>query len=109
MNKDLFTYLSDYEIDWPSKIKFCDTPVKCPEEYLKELNPLPLADPPESVSFKILNRWVPQFMQSDPQSFHARFYHPGESPSPNSSKFHPREDEEIDMSLPWHVALEDDT
>ena len=109
MNKDLFTYLSDYEIDWPSKIKFCDTPVKHPKSYPKESSPPLPTNPPESVTFKILNRRVPQFMQSNHHSFHARFYHPGESPSPNSSKFHPREDEEIDMSLPWHVALEDDT
>ena len=108
MTKDLFTHLSDDEINFPHQIKFCDTPVKCPEEYPKELNPPPPVDLSESVSFKILNRRVPQFMQSGPHSFYAHFYCPRESPSPTSSKFHPREDKDVDTSLPWHVALEDD-
>ena len=48
-------------------------------------------------------------MQNDnPQSFHARFYHTGESPFLNFSRFNPNEDEDVDTSLPWHVPLEDD-
>ena len=80
-----------------------------PEEYLKELNPLPPVNPPKSITFKTLNRRVPQFMQSNPHSFHACFYRPGESPLPTSSRFHPREDEDVETSLPWCVPLEDDT
>ena len=57
--KDQFAYLSNDEVNCPCQINFCDTPVKHPEEYLKELNPLPSANPPKFVTFKILNRQVP--------------------------------------------------
>ena len=108
MTKDPFAYLSNDEVNCPCQINFCGTPIKRPEEYLKELNPSPPANPPESVTFKILNRRVPQFIQSNPHSFHGHFYPLGESPSSTFPRFHPREDEDIDMSLPLRVAVKDD-
>ena len=88
----------------PYRIKFSDVLVQRPEDYPREPNPIPPANPPKFVTFKILNKQFPRFMQRDPQSFHARFYGPFEV----SSRFHPREDEDVDTSLPWHMPLEDD-
>ena len=104
--KDPFAYLSDDEKHYPCQIIFSNPPVESPESYPKELNPPPPTTSLESVTFKILKRQVSQFMQSDnPHSFHARFYHPGEIPSSTSSIFHPHEDEDVDMSLPWRVPF----
>ena len=48
-------------------------------------------------------------MQEDnPHSFHARIYRQWVSSLSTSSRFHPREDEDVDTSFPWHVHLEDD-
>ena len=47
-------------------------------------------------------------MQSDSQSFHARFYGAREGPSEASSRFHPREDEDVDVCLSWRMSLDDD-
>ena len=82
--------------------------MKRPEEYPREFNPVPSEDPPESVNFKMLNRRVPRFIQSNPQSFHAWFYGPGEGPSEISPRFHPREDEDIDICLPGRMSLDED-
>ena len=66
-------------------------------------------DPCESVTFKILKRLPPQFIQYDnPQSFYARFYRYGEGHSSTTSRFHPFEYEDVETSLPWRVALNDD-
>ena len=106
----MYIFLSDDKIDNPLRIFFYDTPGKHPKSLPKEsILPSP-TDPPESVTIKILKKQVPQFMQDDnPQSFHASFYHPGESPSSTSSRFHPCEDEDVNTSLPWHIPLEHDT
>ena len=55
----------------------------------------------------MLNRWVPRFIQSNPQSFHAQFYGPGEGPSEISPRFHPREDEDVDICLPWRMSFDE--
>ena len=47
-------------------------------------------------------------MLSDSGSFHAHFYGLGEKPSEISPRFYPCEDEDIDTTLPWRVALDDD-
>ena len=82
--------------------------MKCPEEYPREFNSIPSEDLPESITFKMLNKRVPRFMQSNPQSFHARFYGLGEGPSEISSRFHPRKDEDIDICLPCCMSLDED-
>ena len=56
----------------------------------------------------MLDMRTPQFMQSDSQSFHAHFYGLGEGPLEISPRFHPREGEDIDTTLPWCVPLKDD-
>ena len=83
-------------------------PVKCPKVYPIEFNYIPSEDLPESITFKMLNKQVSRFMQSNPQSFHAKFYGPGEGPSKISFRFHPREDEDIDICLPWRMSLDED-
>ena len=105
--KDPFAHLSNDDIDFPSQIIFSNTPVKRPEKYPREPKPVPPSNPLEPVTFKILNRQFPQFMQRDPQSLHACFYGPGEGRSKVSSWFHRCEDEDVDTSFPWHVPLED--
>ena len=105
--RDPNAHLSDDDIDCPEPIKFCNLPVQRPEEYPMEQNCVAPADPLESITFRILNRRTPKFMQSDSGSFHARFYGPGEKPSKISPRFHPREEEDIDTTLPWRVALDD--
>ena len=86
---------------------FSNPPEKRPEEYPKEFNLIPPEDPLESITFKMLNKRVPRFMQSNSQSFHARFYGPGKVPSKTSSRFHPRENEDVDICLPWRMSLDD--
>ena len=90
------------------KIAFSDPPVERPEECPREFNSVPSEDPPESVNFKMLNRRIPRSIQSNPQSFHERFYGPGEGPSVVSPRFYPREDEDIDISLPWRMSFDED-
>ena len=51
---------------------------------------------------------MPQFIQINPHSFHGHFSRPGESPSSKFPRFHPCKHEDIDTSLQWRVALEDD-
>ena len=78
---------------------FSNPQMKRPEEYPKEFNPIPPENPPESITFKMLNKRVLRFMQSNSQSFHARFYGLGEGHSEASSRFHPRQDEDVDICL----------
>ena len=106
--KDPWVVLSDDEIYCPKKINFCDPPVERPEECPREFNSVPSEDPPESVNFKMLNRRIPKLVQSNPQSFHEQFYGPGEGPSVVSPRFHPREDEDVDISLPWRMSFDED-
>ena len=109
LTNDPFEFLFDDEIDCSRRIIFFDPLIECPKSPPKESNPPPSMNPPESVTFKILKRRVPQFMQDDnPQSFHACFTCHGDSPSSTFSRFHPREDEDVDTSLPWRVPFEDD-
>ena len=82
--------------------------MECPEECPREFNSVPSDGPPESVNFKMLNRRIPRSIQSNPQSFHEQFYGPGEGPSVVSPRFHPREDEDIDLSLPWRMSFDED-
>ena len=105
--KDPSAHLSDDDIDCPKKIIFSDPPVRRPEDCPREFNHVPSEDPPESINFKLLNRRIPRFIQSNPQSFHAQFYGPGESPSEISPRFHPREDEDVDICLPWRVSFDE--
>ena len=52
----------------------------------------------------------PKFPQdSYPHSFHAQLYPYGKIPLFGSSWFHPLEDDDVDMSLPWSIKLEEDT
>ena len=57
--KDLFTHLFDNDIYCPRRIIFFNTPAKHPEKYPRESDPVPIANPPESITFKILNKCFP--------------------------------------------------
>ena len=106
--KDPNVHLFDDDIDCPKRVKFSNLPVECTGQYSTEQNPILPADPLDSITFEILNRQTPQFKQNDSQSFHTRFYGPGEGPSKISPRFHPHEDEDIDTTLPWRMPVEDD-
>ena len=103
----LYFFLSD-EIDCPRKITFAAPTVKRPKYPPKEANPPPPRDSPEFITFKILKRQPPRFLQdNNPQSFHACLYRHGKGPSSTSSRFHHLEDDDIDTSLPWCLQLDD--
>lgn len=106
--KDLDAYLSNDEINCGMKIFFVKSSVNHSSFAPKQVNPALPSNPPESLVFKLLKRHPPRFQEQSPYSFHGLFYQPGEQPLITSSRFHPLEENDVDLNLPWRVELEKD-
>ena len=106
-----YTFLSDDENDRARRIIFIkSSEEKLPSFLPKDTNPPPPKDPPEYVTFTLLKRQPPQFLQENKcGSFHAHFYCHVKNPSAISSWFHPLEDDDVGISLPWCLWLDEDT
>ena len=63
--KDPNAHLSNDDIDCSNQVRFSNPLVQHPQQYPVEQNLVLPVDPLESITFKMLNRRTPRFMQSD--------------------------------------------